>query len=294
MLSHLELYELLEEKTLQYNNLSFIETDPIQVPKQFAGKENIEIAGFLAASIAWGQRPTIIKNASRLMQLMDNDPYNFLLHSRETDWQHFHPFKHRTFNGTDCLFFIRSLQHIYRNCGGLETLFTQGFSTDNTIASAIRYFRQIFFEVKHEQRSQKHISNIDKGASAKRINMFLRWMVRQDEAGVDLKASHLQLFYCRWMCTPAHKPDNWDCSNAGKTTGKPSGRSPKRYARSTRPIQSNTTLPFLAWARSVNSFPPGIYPFHPFQFFKKSTNIRTTCEPMCSLFVWILENVKFM
>ena len=185
MLSHLELYELLEEKTLQYNNLSFIETDPIQVPKQFAGKENIEIAGFLAASIAWGQRPTIIKNASRLMQLMDNDPYNFLLHSRETDWQHFHPFKHRTFNGTDCLFFIRSLQHIYRNCGGLETLFTQGFSTDNTIASAIRYFRQIFFEVKHEQRSQKHISNIDKGASAKRINMFLRWMVRQDEAGVD-------------------------------------------------------------------------------------------------------------
>lgn len=185
MFTHRELFELLEEKAQRYNRPSFIETDPIQVPKQFSQKENIEIAGFLAASIAWGQRPTIIKNAFRLMQLMDNDPYEFLLHTEEKDWGQFLSFKHRTFNGADCLFFLRSLQHIYRNCGGLETVFTTGFQIDNSIALALQYFRQVFFEVDHEARSQKHVSNIDKGASAKRLNMFLRWMVRKDEAGVD-------------------------------------------------------------------------------------------------------------
>lgn len=185
MFTHREFFELLEEKAQRYNRPSFIETDPIQVPKQFSQKENIEIAGFLAASIAWGQRPTIIKNAFRLMQLMDNDPYEFLLHTEEKDWGQFLSFKHRTFNGADCLFFLRSLQHIYRNCGGLETVFTTGFQIDNSIALALQYFRQVFFEVDHEARSQKHVSNIDKGASAKRLNMFLRWMVRKDEAGVD-------------------------------------------------------------------------------------------------------------
>ncbi|MGD9931562.1 MAG: TIGR02757 family protein [Mangrovibacterium sp.] len=185
MFTHRELFELLEEKSKQYNRPSFIETDPIQVPKQFSQKENIEISGFLAASIAWGQRPTIIKNAFRLMQLMDNDPYEFLLHTEERDWEQFLAFKHRTFNGVDCLFFLRSLQHIYRNCGGLEAVFTKGFQTDETVASALQYFRRVFFEVDHEARSQKHVSNIDKGASAKRLNMFLRWMARKDEAGVD-------------------------------------------------------------------------------------------------------------
>lgn len=180
-----ELKEILDEKVNLYNNSSFIETDPIQVPKQFSQKENIEIAGFLASSIAWGQRATIIKNAFRLTQMMDNDPYTFLMNTSENDWTHFVDFKHRTFNGIDCLFFLRSLKNIYKNHGGLEEVFTKGFQLDQSIASALRYFRKVFFEVEHELRSQKHISNIDKGASAKRLNMYLRWMVRKDNAGVD-------------------------------------------------------------------------------------------------------------
>ncbi|HKJ40928.1 MAG TPA: TIGR02757 family protein [Sunxiuqinia sp.] len=180
-----ELYELLEEKAALYNQPSFIETDPIQIPKQFSQKENIEIAGFLAATIAWGQRPTIIRNATRLTQMMDNKPYDFLMNTTESEWLHFLVFKHRTFNGIDCQFFLRSLKNIYENHGGLEAVFTIGYQKDRSVDSALRYFRQVFFEVNHERRSQKHVSNIDKGASAKRLNMFLRWMVRKDEAGVD-------------------------------------------------------------------------------------------------------------
>ncbi len=184
-MTFLELKELLDEKADQYNQLNFIETDPIQIPKQFSQKENIEIAGFLAATIAWGQRPTIIKNAFQLMTSMENKPHEFILHTNEQDWIHFLDFKHRTFNGVDCLFFLRSLKNIYLNHGGLEAVFSKGYQFDNSVASALRYFRQVFFEVRHETRSQKHVSNIDKGASAKRLNMFLRWMVRKDDHGVD-------------------------------------------------------------------------------------------------------------
>jgi uncharacterized protein (TIGR02757 family) len=179
------LRELLEKKVHIYNQPAFIETDPIQVPKQFSQKENIEIAGFLSAGIAWGQRPTIIRNALRLMKLMDNDPYEFLLQTGEREWSHFSDFKHRTFNGTDCLFFLRSLKNIYENHGGLEAVFIRGYQLEQSVSSALHYFRKIFFEVDYEHRSQKHISDIDKGASAKRLNMFLRWMVRSDERGVD-------------------------------------------------------------------------------------------------------------
>ena len=181
----IELKDLLDEKAYQYNQSTFIETDPIQVLKQFSQKENIEIAGFLTATIAWGQRKTIIKNAFQLMELMDNNPYEFLMNTDMSEWQHFQYFKHRTFNGTDCIFFLSSLKNIYENHDGLEQVFTSGFQKDKTVASALRYFRQVFFEVEHEKRSQKHISNIDKGASAKRLNMFLRWMVRSDSRGVD-------------------------------------------------------------------------------------------------------------
>ncbi len=180
-----ELYQLLEGKARQYNQLSFVETDPIQVPKQFSGKENIEISGFLAATIAWGQRSTIIKNAFRLVKMMDHNPYEFLMNTNESDWIHFLEFKHRTFNGIDCLLFLRSLKNIYQKHDGLEAVFTSGYCKGQSMASALRYFRQVFFEVAHESRSQKHVSNIDKGASAKRLNMYLRWMIRKDSCGVD-------------------------------------------------------------------------------------------------------------
>ncbi len=180
-----DLKDFLDEKVQKYNHPSFIETDPIQIPKRFSKKENIEISAFLAATIAWGQRPTIIKNASKLMGWMENDPHDFLMNSSEEDWGIFHNFKHRTFNGADCVFFLRSLKNIYKNKGGLESVFAFGFKNDQSIDSSLRFFRQVFFEVPFLERSQKHIANIDKGSSAKRLNMFLRWMVREDNAGVD-------------------------------------------------------------------------------------------------------------
>ncbi len=180
-----DLKAYLDEKVQLYNTPSFIETDPIQIPKQFSQKENIEIAAFLTSSIAWGQRTTIIKNANRLLQMMDNNPFDFLMNTSEDDWVAFIDFKHRTYNGYDCLFFLRSLKSIYKNHGGLEAVFAKGYLNEQSVESALRYFRQIFFEVDSLPRSQKHVANIDKGSSAKRLNMFLRWMVRKDDRGVD-------------------------------------------------------------------------------------------------------------
>lgn len=180
-----DIKSFLDEKTQLFNRDKFIETDPIQVPKLFSGKENIEIAGFLAATIAWGQRPTIIRNALNLVSLMNNNPIEFLLHTPENELDIFENFKHRTFNGVDCIFFLKSLKNIYRNHGGLEQVFTKGYQIDGTIFSALVYFRSVFFEPEHERRTEKHVSDVEKGASAKRLNMFLRWMVRSDTNGVD-------------------------------------------------------------------------------------------------------------
>ena len=175
----------LDEKARQYCHPKFIETDPIQIPASFEEKENKEIAGFLSATIAWGQRPTIIQNAWKLMHLMDNDPYSFLIHSTENDWRLFSNFKHRTFNGTDCIYFLKALQNIYRNHGGLEQVFSSGYLRYQTIFGALSEFRKIFFENEDPSRTGKHVSNVEKGASAKRLNMFLRWMVRNNSEGVD-------------------------------------------------------------------------------------------------------------
>jgi uncharacterized protein (TIGR02757 family) len=175
----------LDLKVNSFNQTAFIETDPIQIPRLFTTKENIEIAGFLAATIAWGQRPTIIRNALNLANLMNNNPIEFLLNSTEDDWERFSNFKHRTFNGTDCIYFMKSLRNIYLNHGGLERVFTDGFQQSGNIYGTLIHFRKIFFELEHEHRTEKHVSDVEKGASSKRLNMFLRWMVRSDGAGVD-------------------------------------------------------------------------------------------------------------
>jgi uncharacterized protein (TIGR02757 family) len=175
----------LDEKIQLFNRAEFIETDPIQVPALFTSKENIEIAGFLAATLAWGQRPTIIRNALKLIALMKNDPIDFLLNTPEDDWDVFRDFKHRTFNGTDCIYFLKSLKNIYQNHGGLEQVFTDGFRNGNSVTSALVHFRKVFFELEHERRTEKHVSDVEKGAAAKRLNMYLRWMVRNDQANVD-------------------------------------------------------------------------------------------------------------
>jgi len=177
---------LLDNRVKQYNNSDFIETDPIQIPHRFSRKEDIEIAGFLAATIAWGQRKSIINNANRLMNMMDYSPYEFILEGNpKSDWKPVLNFVHRTFNGSDCLFFLSSLKNICSNHGGMEQVFAKGFQIDETIFSALTYFRQVFLSIPHDRHVTKHLSDVTANSSAKRLNMYLRWMVRQDESGVD-------------------------------------------------------------------------------------------------------------
>ncbi|MCX6239443.1 MAG: TIGR02757 family protein [Bacteroidia bacterium] len=180
-----ELKNFLDEKYNQFNCTSFIESDPISIPRRFSRKEDIEIAAFLSATIAWGQRPTIIRNANQLMQLMDGEPYEFLTQTAIEDPERFDSFVHRTFNGIDCLYFMRALSSIYRKYGGLEKLFSDGFAIDGTVKTAIIHFREQFLSFDPQHRTEKHIANPAKGSSAKRINMLLRWMVRPSVCGVD-------------------------------------------------------------------------------------------------------------
>jgi uncharacterized protein (TIGR02757 family) len=181
---HSDLKSFLDEKVEKYNRSFFIETDPIQVPKTFSDKKNIEIAAFLTATIAWGNRLSIIKNATKLMALMENQPHDFVINSTATDLKNLERFVHRTFNGDDCIYFIGALKNIYNEHGGLQPVFEAGFRKEKMVKSALSEFHKIFFEISGE-RSRKHISNVDKGSSAKRLNMFLRWMVRNDKNHVD-------------------------------------------------------------------------------------------------------------
>lgn len=180
-----EIKEFLDEKTEKYNNLDFIGTDPIQMPHQFTESQDIEISAFLASTIAWGQRVTIIKNMQKLIALMDNAPYDFITNSKESDLDRFTYFKHRTFNGVDCKFFIQSLKNIYKNRGGLGEVFQNLFIEEGSVFKTLAKFRDVFFEIPYQERTQKHVSNVLKNSSAKRLNMFLRWMVRKDNSGVD-------------------------------------------------------------------------------------------------------------
>jgi uncharacterized protein (TIGR02757 family) len=175
----------LDENFLKYNSPAFIETDPIQIPHRFFRKEDIEIAGFLTASIAWGQRISIIKSASRLMEFMQNNPFEFIVNADESDLKMFQYFTHRTFSGEDCIFFLKSLKNIYTNHGGMEKIFNRFYYKTGSIYGALAGFREVFFEIPHSFHVLKHISNVSSGSAAKRLNMFLRWMVRQDKRGID-------------------------------------------------------------------------------------------------------------
>ena len=181
-----ELKELLDIKYEQYNKPVFITTDPLSIPHMFTKKEDIEIAAFFASTIAWGQRTTIIKNALTLMTLMDMSPHDFILNSNKYDFRNFKKFAHRTFNSNDCIYFIRALKYIYNKYDSLENAFLIGYSKDNTIRSSIIEFRKDFFKNMHETRVEKHVSNPEKNSACKRLNLFLRWMVRDNNTGVDL------------------------------------------------------------------------------------------------------------
>lgn len=180
-----ELKSFLDEKVLQYNTLDFIESDPVQIPHLFSLKEDIEIAGFLSATIAWGNRKMIIKNSHKMMDLMGNSPYDFVMLYTEDDLERLESFVHRTFNGQDFGSFIKGLQHIYKNHNGLEAVFAK-HQESNSMQKSISEFKKVFFEIPHQNRTQKHISDPMNGSAAKRLNMMLRWFCRQDNKGVDL------------------------------------------------------------------------------------------------------------
>lgn len=179
-----ELKLFLDEKADFYNRVDFIETDPVQIPHRFTQKKDIEIAGFLAATIAWGNRKSIITNADRMMDLLGNAPYDFVMSHTPDDLHRLENFVHRTFNGQDFSTFIAGLRHIYRNHGGLEQIFAKHLK-DDSLQTSIHEFKKAFFEIAHQGRTQKHISDPLNNSAAKRINMFLRWMVRDDKR-VDL------------------------------------------------------------------------------------------------------------
>lgn len=183
-MTHSELKSFLDEKAAFYNHPRFITSDPIQIPHAFDRKEDIEIAGFLIATIAWGNRKSIINHGRKLMELMGNSPYDFILNHSEADLAGLSHFVHRTFNGDDLKYFVIALRNIYERHDGLETLFSAS-SESNSLQHSIHRFKQTFFSLPHMSRTEKHVSDPLKNSAAKRINMYLRWMVRPDDGGVD-------------------------------------------------------------------------------------------------------------
>jgi len=183
----LSLKKYLDQQVSHYNQRSFISPDPICIPHRFSKKQDIEIAGFFAAVFAWGNRTTIINKATELMQLMDNDPHNFCLHHSSSDLQKLLNFRHRTFNATDLLYFISFFNMHYRRHSSLETAFTQWMhKKDETVERALTGFYHYFFSLADiPGHTRKHIASPEKNSSCKRLNMYLRWMVRSDDKGVD-------------------------------------------------------------------------------------------------------------
>jgi len=182
-----KLKEFLDRKVDEYNQPSFIEHDPISIPHLFTKKQDIEIAGFFASIFAWGNRTTIINKARELMKLMDDAPYDFIISHSENDLKRLLQFKHRTFNVTDLLYFILFLKHHYRGSKTLETAFSKWMNkNDETIEKALIGFHDYFFSLQDAPiRTKKHIATPKRNSTCKRLNMFLRWMVRRDGCGVD-------------------------------------------------------------------------------------------------------------
>jgi uncharacterized protein (TIGR02757 family) len=182
-----QLKDFLDQKAAEYNRPAFIKDDPICIPHLFTRPQDIEIAGFFAAIFAWGNRTTIINKSKELMALMDNDPFRFVTSHQESDLKRLLLFKHRTFNATDLLYFIHFLRHHYAGSASLETAFSQWMTKgDEDTTRALTGFYRYFVSLEETPpRSRKHIASPEKNSTCKRLNMFLRWMVRKDKAGVD-------------------------------------------------------------------------------------------------------------
>lgn len=180
-----ELASLLEELHDKFNNESFIEADPISVPHSFADPLDREIAGFLAATIAWGNRQAIVRSAHRMMRYMDNAPYDFVMNASEADMEYLRSYVHRTFNGVDFQDFVCGMRHIIGKWGSMGGYFEQSYEQSGDLRLVLSAFRRDFFAVEHDKHAEKHLSSIDRGAACKRLCMYLRWFVRRDDRGVD-------------------------------------------------------------------------------------------------------------
>jgi uncharacterized protein (TIGR02757 family) len=183
----MNLKDFLDQKVAEFNQPDFIPLDPISIPHRFSKKQDIEIAGFIASVLAWGQRKTIINKCLELFKMMDNAPYDFMLNHKEKDLKPFLQFKHRTFNDIDTLYFIEFLSWFYRNHESLEEGFILGWKPEtNIMEKLLSHFHHFFFQLPDApMRTRKHIATPERKAACKRINMFLRWMVRSDDKGVD-------------------------------------------------------------------------------------------------------------
>jgi uncharacterized protein (TIGR02757 family) len=184
LLNKADLKKFLDEKSDTYNNSNFIESDPISIPHLYSKKEDIEISGFLTATISWGNRKMIIRNAKRMMEFLGNSPYDFIMSHEDHHLDKINGPIHRTFNSDDFRYFIKALQYIYKEKNGLEGVLNEN-CTNDSLQPAIHQLKNVFFELPHPARTVKHFSDPFKGSSAKKINMFLRWMVRKDNRGVD-------------------------------------------------------------------------------------------------------------
>jgi len=183
MMTELQLKEYLDSRFELYHTQEFIDSDPLQIPHRFSRKEDIEIAGFLTSTLAWGRRKTIINSAERLMKLLDDSPADFIMHSSQSEWTRFKKFVHRTFQPTDLNYFLDALRRIYLTEGGLEKVFLDGYK-QNEIFGAIVNFRKVFLQWSPEKRTLKHVSDPEKGSASKRLNLFLMWMCRQDNLNI--------------------------------------------------------------------------------------------------------------
>lgn len=177
--------ELLDELWLRYDCPDFIAPDPISIPHSFSSQADREVSGLLAATIAWGNRKAIVRSAQRMMDYLDQRPYEFVMGASEQELKTLNSYVHRTFNGTDLECFVRAIGRICREHGSLGEWFESQYCLRGDMRLVLADFRTLFFEGPHPERSEKHLSSITKGAACKRLNMYLRWMVRHDPHGVD-------------------------------------------------------------------------------------------------------------
>ena len=180
-----EMKEFLEEKYLQYNNPLFIVDDPISIAHGFTDRRDREISGFMTATIAWGRRDLILRSSRLLVDLMDNMPYVFIMSASEKELLRLSGFVHRTFNGTDFIYFVKGLRHIYTHHNSMEDVLLKGMESGGSLKEGLTFMRSLFFSLPHAPRVEKLFADVTGGAAGKRLNMFLRWMVRKDHHGVD-------------------------------------------------------------------------------------------------------------